>query len=302
MSKTTQTSGINHPIVFFGTEEHSLVALKGLVEAGYAVALVITKPDTAKGRGKKIIPPAVKVYAESQGIAVLQPTKLTDCIDAISAIDHRIGVLVSYGKIIPQQILDLFEPTGIINIHPSLLPRYRGPSPIESAIVNRDNKTGVTLMKLSAAMDAGPIYMQVPYALDNTETKPELYDTLFTLGTNLLTANLPKIISGDKTPVTQDESEASYCSLLTKANGELNLATITPGNAEARIRAYLGYPKTYLTIGEHRVIVTRAHGVMTKETPLDLECSNGAYLSIDELIAPSGKKMTAQEFLRGYTL
>lgn len=301
MSKTMQTSGVNQPIVFFGTEEHSLITLQGLVEAGFPVAAVVTKPDSAKGRGKKVSAPAVKTYAETQGIPVWQPTKLGDIADDIRALNNPVGVLVSYGKIIPQSILDLFTP-GVVNIHPSLLPKYRGPSPIESAIANRDNKTGVTIMKLIHSMDAGPIYIQVPYALDATETKPELYDTLFTLGTNLLISNLSKIVSGEIEPTEQEEVAATYCSLLSKADSELDLAMLTPGQAEARIRAYLGYPKTRLSIGPHQVIVTRAHGVMTKETPLDLLCANGAFLSIDELIAPSGKTMTAEQFLRGYTI
>lgn len=301
MSKTTTTSGASQPIVFFGTEEHSLVTLRGLTEAGFSVAAVVTKPDSAKGRGRKISAPAVKVYAESQNIPVWQPTKLADITQQIIALGNPIGVLVSYGKIIPNSILELFTP-GIINVHPSLLPVYRGPSPIESAIANRDNKTGVTIMKLVSAMDAGPIYVQVPYALDNTETKPELYDTLFTLGTNLLLTSLPKIINGEITASEQNESDATYCSLLTKADSDLDLTKLTPGQAEAHIRAYLTYPKTRLTVGNHQIIVTRAHGVMTKETPLDLLCANGAFLSIDELIAPSGKKMSSEEFLRGYSV
>jgi methionyl-tRNA formyltransferase len=301
MSKTTQISGINHPIVFFGTEDHSLLALRALVDAGLPVVTVVTKQDTPKGRGNKLTAPAVKIYALEQGISVLQPEKLADIIDAIRALGSPIGVLVSFGKIIPQTILDIFTP-GIINIHPSLLPKYRGPSPIESAIANRDNKTGVTIMKLEAAMDAGPIYTQAPYALDFTETKPELYDTLFTLGANLLITNLPAIISGSLQPQPQNEQDATYCSLLSKKDNILDLTTTTPGEAEARIRAHLGFPRTRVQIGKYTLIVTKAHGVMTKETPLDLLCSNGAYLSIDEVIAPSGKTMSATDFLRGYPL
>lgn len=301
MSKTTQISGINHPIVFFGTEDHSLLALRALVDAGLPVVTVVTKQDTPKGRGNKLTAPAVKIYALEQGISVLQPEKLADIIDTIRALGSPIGVLVSFGKIIPQTILDIFTP-GIINIHPSLLPKYRGPSPIESAIANRDNKTGVTIMKLEAAMDAGPIYTQAPYALDFTETKPELYDTLFTLGANLLITNLPAIISGSLQPQPQNEQDATYCSLLSKKDNILDLTTTTPGEAEARIRAHLGFPRTRVQIGQYTLIITKAHGVMTKKTPLDLLCSNGAYLSIDEVIAPSGKTMSATDFLRGYPL
>jgi len=302
MSKTITSSGISsQPIVFFGTEEHSLIALRGLVEAGMPVAAVVTKPDAAKGRGKKLTSPAVKVYAEEHNIPVWQPTKLKDITDDIQELDNPVGVLVSYGKIIPKKTLELFTP-GIINVHPSLLPKYRGPSPIESAIVNRDNKTGVTIMCLVSAMDAGPIYLQVPYALDFTETKPELYNTLFTLGTNLLVSKLPSILSGELQPTPQDDNEATYCTLLSKEDGNLDLTVLTPGEAEARVRAYLGYPRTRVTVGGYTIIITKAHGVMTQKTPLDLECANGAFLSIDELIAPSGKTMSAADFLRGYSL
>lgn len=301
MSKTTQTSGTNQPIVFFGTEDHSLIALKSLVDAGYDVAAVVTKPDSKKGRGKKLSAPVVKLYAEQHNIPVWQPNKLKEITEDVVALGSPVGVLVSFGKIIPTSILELFTP-GIINVHPSLLPLYRGPSPIESAILNRDSKTGVTIMKLEAAMDAGPIYMQVPYALDFTETKPELYDTLFTLGANLLASKLPDILSGALQPTEQNEDEATYCSLLSKELSTLDLSTVTPGQAEAHIRAYLGYPRSRISVGQYELIVTKAHGVMTKKTPLDLACSNGAFLSIDEVIAPSGKTMSANDFLRGYPL
>ncbi len=289
------------PIVFFGTEDHSLIALTALVTAGFPVAAVVTKPDSARGRGKKISAPAVKSYAVEHNIPVWQPNKLKDITDNIKALGRPIGVLVSFGKIIPQSTLNLFTP-GIINVHPSLLPLYRGPSPIESAIKNRDNKTGVTIMKLEAAMDAGPIYIQVPYALDATETKPELYQALFTLGANLLVRHLPHIIDGTLTPDLQDESKATYCALLDKKDSYLDLATLTPGQAEATIRAHLGFPRSRVAVEPYDLIVTKAHGVMTKETPLDLPCANGAYLSVDELIAPSGKTMSGADFLRGYPL
>lgn len=286
-------------IVFFGTEDFSLYALKVLVEQGFAVAAVVTKPDTKRGRGGALTKPAVKVFAESHNIPVWQPSRLKEIEASISALHDPIGVLVSYGKIIPQSIIDLFSP-GIVNVHPSLLPLYRGPSPIESAILHRDAKTGVSIMKLSAQMDAGPIYYQVPYALDQTETRPELYETLGQLGANILAQVLPRIISGELVASEQDHSEATYCKLLSREDGRLDLATTTPGDAEAKIRAYLGFPRTRLSLLGHDIIVTKAHAVMTKQTPLDLECANGAYLSIDELIAPSGKTMSGEAFLHGY--
>lgn len=290
---------MTQPIVFFGTEDFSLYALQALVEANFPIAAVVTKPDTKRGRGHALTEPAVKTYAKKHSIPVWQPQSLTEIIDDITALDTPVGVLVSYGKIIPESILQLFTP-GIVNVHPSLLPMYRGPSPIEAAIVNRDAKTGVTIMQLVKAMDAGPIYYQVPYALDATETRQELYITLGQLGANILVQQLPAILDGTLQPTLQDDSAATYCQLLSKADSKLDLTTTTPGDAEARIRAHLGFPRTRIQLGDHEVIVTKAHGVMDKKTPLDLVCGNGAFLSIDELIAPSGKTMTGEEFLRGY--
>ena len=293
------SSGTKNPLVFFGTEDFSLIALKSLVEAGYHIEAVITKPNTKRGRGGKLTEPAVKVFAREHNIPVWQPNRLIDIASDIESLGSPAGVLVSYGKIIPQQILDLFSP-GIINVHPSLLPEYRGPSPIEAAIANRDGRTGVSIMKLSAEMDAGPIYFQTPYALDQTETRPELYDTLGQLGANLLIQHLPSILDDSLQPTAQNDADATYTQLLTKDNSSLNLSKLTPGEAEARIRAHLGFPRSRLKIGDYDVIVTKAHVVMDKKTPLDLECANGAYLSIDELVAPSGKTISGDAFLRGY--
>jgi methionyl-tRNA formyltransferase len=291
----------SQPIIFFGTEDFSLYSLKALVEAGLPVVAIVTKPDSARGRGKVMTEPAVKTFALSKNIPVWQPAHLLEIIDNIKQYDAPAGVLVSFGKIIPASIIELFTP-GIINVHPSLLPLYRGPSPIESAIKNRDAKTGVTLMQLAPKMDAGPIYVQVPYALDQTETKPELYDTLGQLGANLLVQKLPGILDRTIVPIEQDDTEATYCQLLNKDDSLLDPSTMTPGNAEALIRAHLGFPRTRIKIGEYTVIVTKAHAVMTKNTPLDIECQNGAFLSIDELVGPSGRTMTGDAFLRGYPL
>ncbi len=300
MTSGTKPNTITKPIVFFGTEEYSLWVLQPLVEAGYPIAAVVTKPDMKRGRGQKVSQPAVKVFAEQHSIPVWQPEKLTDIIEPVKQLDSPAAVLVAYGKIIPASVLELFTP-GIINVHPSLLPLYRGPSPVESAIANRDAKTGVSIMKLEADMDAGPVYSQTLYVLDQSETKPELYRTLFTIGANVLVQQLPSILDGSLRPIPQNHDKATYCQLLTKADSMLDLSAATPGEAEARIRAHIGFPRTRLRIGKHEIIAIKAHGVMDKKSPLDLACGNGAYLAIDELIAPSGKTMTAEEFLRGYT-
>jgi methionyl-tRNA formyltransferase len=301
-SKTATISGkTNYPIIFFGSEDFSLHALRALVDAGFDIAAVVTKPDTRRGRGHKVTQPAVKQFAIEHGIVVWQPAVLSELTPLITPLQPVAGVLVSYGRIIPEALLDLFTP-GIINLHPSLLPKYRGPSPIESAIANRDDRTGITIMKLVKAMDAGPIYAQYPYALDSTETRPELYATLGMLGANALVSILPTITDGSLLPTEQDESQATYCSLLTKNDTYLDLTRLTPGEAEAHVRAYRDFPRSHVKIADHDIVVLEAHAVMTRHSPLDLECANGAFLSIDRLIAPSGRTMTAAEFLRGYSI
>lgn len=303
MSKTIPTSGTSgQPIVFFGTEDFSLYSLRTLVEAGFDIAAVITKPDSRRGRGNKIVQPAVKKFAIEHNIPVWQPERLKNIINDIKNITPQpIGVLVSYGKIIPQTIIDLFRP-GIINVHPSLLPKYRGPSPIESAIANRDKTTGVTIMRLEQAMDAGPIYHQEICPLDFTETQPELYQTLGQLGAQLLTQKLPDIINGILQPTPQDNSRATYCSLLSKDDSRLDPQQLTADQIEAKIRAHLTYPRSRLKIGQYDLIITKACITQKPETPLDIKCADGNYLSISELIAPSGKTISTDAFLRGYPL
>ncbi len=286
-------------IVFFGTEDFSLAALAGLIDAGYHIATVVTKPDNKKGRGQRLVPPAVKILATQHHIPVLQPVKLAEIRDELQSLAPAAGVLVSYGMIIPQSIIDIFTP-GIINVHPSLLPKYRGPSPIESAIKNGDDKTGVTIMQLSAKMDAGPVYEAQEHPLSGTETRPELYSTLATVGTNLLLRVLPAILDDSLQPIPQDDTKATYCSLLQKADAWLNTTELTANQAERLVRAHLGFPKSKLNIAGHDVVITKAHVTDSRKTPLDVVCQDGAYLSIDELVAPSGRHMNGDAFLRGY--
>lgn len=303
MSKTTPTSGTSRqPIVFFGTEDFSLYSLHALVEADFNIVAVITKPDSRRSRSNKLIQPAVKQFASQHHIPVWQAKRLKDIISDIKNITPQpTGVLVSYGKIIPQTIIDLFHP-GIINVHPSLLPKYRGPSPIESAIANRDKTTGVTIMQLEQAMDAGPIYHQEIYPLTLSETQPELYQTLGQLGAQLLAQKLPDIMNGILQPTPQDDSLATYCSLLSKDDSRLDPQQLTADQIEAKIRAHLTYPRSRLKIGQYDLIITKACTTKKPETPLDIKCTDGKYLSIDELIAPSGKTISADTFLRGYPL
>ncbi|MBC7746359.1 methionyl-tRNA formyltransferase [Pedobacter sp.] len=287
-------------VVFFGTEQFSAPTLQSLIAAGYPIAYVVTKPDTARGRGRTLESPEVKKIAQVHGIPVLQPLKLKDIYDTLAALENSVGVLVSYGKIIPQSIIELFTP-GIINVHPSLLPKYRGPSPIESAILNGDQETGISIMQLSAAMDAGSVYTQITIPLTGTETKSELYSTFAQRGADILIENLPHILDESLTGTSQYEADATYCSLLKKDDGAMNTEHKTAQQLEREVRAYLGFPKSRLAFHGQPLIVLSAHiGASIDDGPLTIACLDQSYLVIDELIAPSGKKMNAEAFIRGH--
>jgi len=287
------------PLVFFGTDDFSDTVLTALLSANIPVTLVVTKPDSPSGRGQKLNVPAVKKTAEAHGIRVLQPERLIDIEAELRTLRPVAGVLASYGRIVPKSILDIFSP-GIINVHPSLLPHYRGATPIESAILDGVTVTGVTIMQLVPEMDAGPIYAQAELPLSGNETAPELYKMLAQKGAELLIRVLPQILDGSLLGQPQDPTKATFTHLLKKEDGMLNPLALTAAEAERQVRAYLIYPRTRIEVFGYNLIITRAHAAAEPKTALDPRCLDGNYLVIDELIAPSGKTMTAEAFLNGY--
>lgn len=287
-------------IIFFGTDKFSLVPLQGLIDAGYKIAAVVTKPDSKSGRGQHLTASAVKRLAVKHNIPVWQPNSLKEIEQDIQRLAPVTGVLSSYGKIIPESTIQLFTP-GIINIHPSLLPKYRGPSPIESAIINRDKVTGISIMQLSSKMDAGPIYDQIAEPLQGTETATTLYQTLAEAGKAQLLSILPSIVEGSLKPTPQDESLATYCNLLNKKDAWIDFANTNSAEAEAKIRAQIDFPKSKINIFDKDIIITKAHIEPEKKSPLDVMCRDGLYISIDELITPNGRKVSKIDFLNGYS-
>ena len=209
--------------------------------------------------------------------------------------------MVSFGRIIPQEIIDLFTP-AIVNVHPSLLPKYRGPSPIESAILNGDEKTGISLMKLSKEMDTGDVYSQEEIELSKTETASGLYKTCGEIGAEMLVRDLPKIISGEIKGQKQDDSQAEYCQLLKKSDALLSQDKQTAEQAEQQIRAFEIFPKSKIKLGEHLIIVKSAKVVSSnpENSPLTLKFAEGTFLKIERLITPNGKETAAKSFENGY--
>ena len=295
-------------MLFFGTENFSAAILQRLIDTGFPIEAVITKPDTASGRGQKVVPPAVKVIAEAHDIRVLQPIDLNDIMNDITSYGRPAAVLASYGKIVPQSVLDLFQP-GIINVHPSLLPAYRGASPIETAILNGDFHTGVSIMKLVNEMDAGPVYAQTAVTFDKETPVEELYDTMAKSGANLLIQSLPHILDGSLQPHEQN-GEPTFTQKIKKSDGIIDWHKPAE-EIRQQINAYHDWPQSRALIGKLEVIITSAHAVPSdfgNPGELDIEDEFGilmiqtgdGYLCIDA-VKPLGKKeMPIRAFLQGY--
>lgn len=288
----------SNKLVFFGTDDFSLPSLQVLIDNGWLVAAVVTKPDSKKGRGQKITMPKVKQLALQHNIEVLQPLRVADINNELGRFGASHGVLVSYGKIIPASTIKLF-PGGIVNLHPSLLPKYRGPAAIEAPILNGDPKTGISLMLVSEKMDAGPVFAQKIIALTGREDKISLANLLSREGAGFLVEKLPSIIGGSIAATPQDESKASYTQLIKKTDGYINWQEPAV-QIERKVRAYLGYPKTPAKIHGHGVIITKARVANSLEDGrLVVEATPG-YIEVLELIAPSGRKISGADYLRGY--
>ena len=290
-------------VVFFGTEDISLPTLAALIQhPDYQVVAVVTKPDSVRGRGHHLESPAVAQLARQHSIVCYQPTKLRDVTSQLKALQPDVGALVSYGKIIPQSVIDIF-PHGIVNFHPSMLPVYRGPSPIETAIINGDHFTGLTLMALSRDMDAGDIYYQEKVAIDPDATAEDLYRQFGQRGAELMTDKLKLIVQGQLTGIPQDNDLAIYCHLITRQDGDLDPDVMTARDGYNRLRALSHWPKCRLKLAGHEVIVTKAKPLDNyagEDWPDIIPCRDHSALHITEIINPdSGRRMSVTAFLNG---
>lgn len=297
------------PIVFFGTDAFSVPSLIRLLAEGWNVVAVITKPDSPTGRGRHLTEPAVKRLAYAEGIPVLQPQAMKDIYPELHKLKAEIGVVVAYGKIIPPAVLDLF-PKKLVNVHASILPKYRGASPIEAALLNGDEETGVTLMQIEAGLDTGPTYDVSKLQLDGTENREELYIRLAELGADLLNIRLASIIQDQIVPIPQDEAESTIFGRIKKSDGFIDWAK--PANViEREIRGYFGWPGSRTTIAGVDVTVTSARlahpsgppstAHKTAEGKLAVYAGTGS-LIIDRL-KPAGKReMSSRDFLSGHPL
>lgn len=292
-------------VVFFGNErlvsglKHTdTPLLKGLIAHGYDVVAVVVNNTDAVSRTARTL--EVADVAREHGIPVLTPNRPADILDELSNLHADFAVLSAYGRIIPQRVIDVFSPIGIINIHPSLLPRHRGSTPIETTIVSGDAVAGVSIMQLTAGMDEGPVYDQSTLELNASETKFDLYDRLSTMGAELLFDLLPSIADGTLQPKPQQTDGVTYTTTIEKKDGNIDPSTDTAEVISRKVRAHLGFPKSRLHYKNTDVIVTSAKPV---DAPVDsafcLPCADNTTLLIETIIAPSGKTMSGDAFLRG---
>ncbi len=237
--------------------------------------------------------------AEKNQIPVYYTKNSAEITEIIDKYQPEVGVLAAFGKIIPDSIINAI-PCGIINIHPSLLPKYRGTTPIETALLNNDPETGVSIMRLAKAMDAGNILAQESVAITEETTKQSLYEQLSQLGAKLLTQVLPGVVAKNAAETAQDEAGATFTSPLSKGLSLLEPAQKSALTLSREVIAYAGFPKSKITLLDTPCTVTKAHVADNPTTELDLKCSDGKYLVIDRLLPENSKEMDAKSFLNGH--
>lgn len=300
-------------ILFMGTPEFAVPSLEALIAAGHTVCGVFCQPDKPVGRHQnKLQAPPVKECALSHNIPVFQPVKLRDgtALAQIKELAPELIVVAAYGRILPQDILDC-PPMGCINVHSSLLPKYRGAAPINWAILNGDKETGVTIMHMAAALDAGDIISQVSTPIDPTETAPELTARLAQLGGKLLVETVAKLIDGTAGRTPQDESAVTLAPMLSKELSPVDW-TRSAQALHDQVRGLLPWPAATAQIGGVRckIFSTKPEsGDGTPGTVLEtgkagilVACGGGSALRVFEL-QPDGKnRMPVEAFLAGHPL
>jgi methionyl-tRNA formyltransferase len=287
---------MNPKIIFIGTSQFAVPILEKLVKNDYDISTVITAPDKPVGRKQEIIPPPVKQTALKYKLSVLQPEKISTISDRIFQLKPDLIIVAAYGQIIPKEIIDIPQ-LGALNLHPSLLPKYRGPSPIQTAILNGDKITGLTIMLMDEKMDRGPILAQKEIPIAPDDNYQTLEEKLAQLAADYLIEILPQYIKGEIKPKPQDENQASYTKILTRQDGRINWNK-NAQEIERMVRAFCPWPGTWTEFNNKRVKILKAK-VADKENKATVKTGNG-YLFL-ELVQPAGKKpMTGQEFFKGH--
>jgi len=304
-------------IVFLGTGEIGLPSLEALLNSlAHDVVAVVTQPDKRVGRKQMVTPPAIKVRAEAAGVPVLQPEKIRLSVDELAAYRADVFVVVAYGQLLPRTVLDI-PVKGCLNIHASLLPRHRGASPIQAAIREGDEESGITIMWMDEGLDTGDVLLQDSLTIVPEETGGSLHDRLALLAPDTLERALAKILEGDPPKVPQDETQATHSRKLERIHGKIDW-TASAESLERLIRAYNPWPGTYTLLKLpdgassqlkiHSVAVVEdgeacpvGGTVLTADSRLLVSCGTGV-LELLEVQLEGRKRLAAAEFLRGLAL
>lgn len=292
-------------IIFAGTPDFALASLRALVESGHAPVAVLTQPDRPSGRGKKLTASPVKRYAQQQDIPVQQPASLRDerAVAAIADLEPDLLVVAAYGLILPQAVLDIPR-RGSVNVHASVLPRWRGAAPIQAAILAGDATTGVSLMAVTAGLDCGPVYHVEEIAIEPDETAGEVHDRLASLGAETLVAHLDAIVAGKLEAVPQDDAAATYAPKIDKQDARIDWS-VPAEQVARRVRAYNPFPGAFCFAGDTRIKVWRASETSGSGAPgAVLQCDREAIVvacgeravRLDELQLPGKRRTTSREF------
>ncbi|MBN1932450.1 MAG: methionyl-tRNA formyltransferase [Desulfobacterales bacterium] len=296
-----------------GTPDFAVPTLKALHNTQHEVVLVVTQPDRPKGRGRKIIPSPIKEAAIRMGDDVIQPEsiKTKAFADQMLQLSPDMIVVVAFGRILPKTILQL-PPLGAINVHASLLPKYRGAAPIQWAIINGETETGVTTMLMDEGLDTGDILLSEKIKIASDDTSASLHDRLADLGAKLLVRTLEAFERNEIHPIAQDSSIATYAPLLKKNDGRINWKAPAE-KLEAFIRGVTPWPGAFTFHGIQRIRIFKVEpcpidvdelpGTVIKSFPNELRVATGkGILSILEIQGTSGKRLLIKDFLRGYPL
>lgn len=294
-------------LVFMGSPEFSAYILASLAKH-YSISGVFTQPDRESGRGKLLTPPPVKIIASQLNIPVFQPAKLKtpEAFEELKQLEPDVIIVAAYGQILRQNVLDL-PPYGCINVHASYLPRWRGAAPIQAAILSGDEYTGVSIMKMDAGIDTGPVLAKIKVSIDAMETAKTLEKKLAAVGSELLIKTLPPYLEGKITPVDQPATGSTYAGMLKKQDGLLDFSKPAL-EIERQVRAYDDWPGTFMVVHgqilkiRKVVVVEEQHGQagirgIIAGKPV-VGTSRGSLIL--EEVQPAGKKwMSGQDYLRG---
>jgi methionyl-tRNA formyltransferase len=298
-----------------GTPDFAVPALEKLISEGYEVVGVFTQPDKPKNRGMKLTPSPVKVCAQAHGLPVFQPTsfkKEPEALETLQSLRPDLVVVAAFGQILPQAVLDV-PPLGSINIHSSLLPKYRGAAPINWAILDGQEETGVTIMKMALALDAGDIISQVKTPIDPNETVEQLHDRLAGLGAELLKETIPALENGTATFTPQVEEESNYAPMLSRELSPIRWER-SAKEIHNQVRGLIPWPAASAQLGDtqFKIFTVEETGEDTDKAPgtvvstdkkgILMACGDGKLLRIVELQAPGKKRMRAADYLRGHAI